>query len=507
MIQAAAGYQAPLVEQQVKYKWGEGVTGTIAATKQPVVTQSLEELRAIRASDRGTYDSLHKEQQPQSFYGLPLVVKESRECEQVIGVLKVESTQARFFSSEDVLLIKMMANVIATVVYNAQQSENRLRNFTREPTRAFRWLAGSRDMSTLMGSIVKKIATVLRVDAASLFLANAARTELVIQAAAGYQEPLVEQQVKYKWGEGVTGTIAATKQPVVTQSLEELRRIGHSHRGTYDSLHKEHQQPQSFYGLPLVVKESKESEQVIGVLKVESTQARFFSSEDILLIKMMANVIAVVVYNTQLHWAHLGTVLSALGSVSSPSAQAFQRLLDTFCRTSEQGTLDLLATALAAHLSREPAKALEEAEALLSIHSAPEFYALISRASTHPGVQRRFFLFSQVLQEQQIEPAKLGRIFDWTSRWVSLEENEDLPRQKEAIRDLVEVLAGECRAEIGLRRDAGKWMGFLLHTKHNSRSPICRTSCRWLFTALAIQMTPTSLIAEACWTSISASAK
>jgi GAF domain-containing protein len=312
-IQAATGYKAPLVTKAVDYKWGQGMTGRIAADKKPILANSLERLRDLGgngASD--AFDYIHMQVlQPQSFYGLPLIVRDEFGAEKVIGVLQVESTHNDFFSSESVLLIVMMANVIAAVVYNTQQSEKRLRDFSINLRELSDVLVGSQDMKSLMDNIVKKIADVLHVDAASLYLADESGTELVIQAAAGYQEPLVRERAKYKWGQGVTGRIAATKRPVLAQSLQELRMLAGATKGAYDSLHAQHRQPQSFYGLPLVVGDKS---QAIGVLKIESVEKMFFSSEDVLLIGMMANVIATVVYNVQQGEKRIGNILEGLDS-------------------------------------------------------------------------------------------------------------------------------------------------------------------------------------------------
>ena len=464
VIQAAAGYQEPLVREKVKYKWGQAVTGAIAATKQAIVTQSLEELRRFGdKAECGTYDHLHRGQlQPQSFYGLPLLVKEK---EHAIGVLKVESTKGRFFSSEDVLLFEMMANIIATVVYNAQQSEKRLRNFSVSLRELSNVLAGSRDMSTLMDNVVKKITDVLRVDAASLYLADEHGTELVIQAAAGYQEPLVKEKVKYKWGQAVTGKIAADKVAVVTQSLKELRRIGDANRGVYDHLHLRRLKPQSFYGLPLVV---SEKEHAIGVLKVESTRERFFSSEDVLLIEMMANVIATMVYNAQQSQKHIGSILQRLGSLSAPDKESLPDLLAGLACSQDTGILDQLGKAIASVLDHKLGFIETEAQKLFEIGAEADLYERIALWSRQKQVKWKFSLFHSILSKST-RYENWAKVMDIAEPWLQLEESSNDPRAFSSAAHALSVkIADAIQSELGgdAIDKSSTWFGFVLNTEY-----------------------------------------
>jgi transcriptional regulator with GAF, ATPase, and Fis domain len=156
-------------------------------------------------------------------------------------------------------------------------------------------MVGSLDLNNLMENIVDKLSEILRVDAVSLFLANEEKTELNIMAAAGYQKPLVAGKAKYRWGEGVTGRIAMNNEPFLANSLQDLRSMGASPRGAYDSM-QSNLRPESFYGIPLNI---IGLDRAIGVLKVESLQRRSFSREDTSIVQIMGSFIATVIYNTQ----------------------------------------------------------------------------------------------------------------------------------------------------------------------------------------------------------------
>jgi len=67
-------------------------------------------------------------------------------------VLKGGSLEERPFTNEDVLLIEMMGNVIATVVRTPNLSEEAARELSGQSGRLSQALAGSQDMRTLMNA-------------------------------------------------------------------------------------------------------------------------------------------------------------------------------------------------------------------------------------------------------------------------------------------------------------------------------------------------------------------
>lgn len=338
ILESASGYQAPLKDALPRpfYDWGEGVTGWIADENKPFLAMSLAELRAKGNARRGKYDNLHGNMEPAFFYGLPLNVQGATEP---IGVLKIEHLKPRPFTPEDELLVKMMGNVIAAIVYNTQASERKLERLNSGLQALSGVLAGGNSRQELMDNLVEMIAKVVGVDAASLYLADESGKRLIIQAASGYQEDLVQAKPKpfYDWGEGVTGRIAASKRPFLADSLPDLRKNGGGERGKYDHL-QGNKQPRSFYGVPLTIADGPSSGGInaIGVLKVEREEQQPFSPEDVLLVNMMANIIAAVVHNAELSEKKLAQLSYDIQRLSGVLTQAgantqvwFQRIIDT----------------------------------------------------------------------------------------------------------------------------------------------------------------------------------
>jgi starch synthase len=325
VIKAAAGYHQPLLEahlakkEDVSYALGEGTTGSIAAMGITFRATKPGELHR-KSPWLGKFKHLQGDYEPQAYLGIPLKIQSN-----VIGVLKFEDkkepNEDAAFTDEDVQLAEMMANVIAAVVYNTQASDTRLRQLSANVESLSRSLAGAREMRELMAQVVKTIARVIGADASSLYLIDEATNELMIRAAVGYQEALVERRAKYRMGEGITGWIAETGRSFRANSLEELKK--HSAWKGKQNSGQGNREPQAFLGLPLrVVDRVTGKEKVIGVLKVEDIVRTsghpepYFTDQDELLVTMMANVIAAVVYNTQASDTRLRQLSANLESLS-----------------------------------------------------------------------------------------------------------------------------------------------------------------------------------------------
>ena len=111
----------------------------------------------------------------------------------------------------------MMANVIATVLYNTQVSQTRLEKLSSDLSELSLALAGGREMHDVLDRVVETMMRVLGAEAASLFLVDETGQQVVVQAAAGYQKPLVDSKATYQLGEGVTGWIAKEGHVVPSQ--------------------------------------------------------------------------------------------------------------------------------------------------------------------------------------------------------------------------------------------------------------------------------------------------
>jgi starch synthase len=347
VVQAAAGYQKPLVAGHATYELGEGITGWIAREGSAVRANTLGELH-LHPSWRGKHTLAYGGREPNSYLGLPLVVTDRLTGKgKVIGVLKIEDIASSshhpeaYFTYQDELLVAMMANIIATVLYNAQVSQTQIEKLSGDLKALSGALAGSREMGDLLNRVVETIMKVLGAEASALFVVDESTNKVVAQAAAGYQKELVAVGAQYDMGQGITGWIAREGRVVRATTLEELHAYP-AWKGVHTRGGRE---PNSFLGLPLLVTDRfTRRRKVIGVLKVENIAPTpnhpepYFTDQDELLVTMMANVIATVLYNAQVSQTQLEELGSDLGALSQALAggremrELLDRVVDTMMR-------------------------------------------------------------------------------------------------------------------------------------------------------------------------------
>jgi starch synthase len=477
VIQAAAGYQKPLVKKTAEYALGEGVTGTIAKLGNTVRANSIQELHDSPGWV-GKQNPLQEKREPNSFLGLPLKVRERfTDKEEIIGVLKVEDIKPSenhpeaIFTDQDVLLVTMMANVIATVVYNTQVSGAQLQELGNSLGELSNALAGGREMRDLVDQVVETMARVLHAQASSLYLIDKANNKLVIQAAAGYQKPLVKKTAEYALGEGVTGTIAKLGNTVRANSIQEL----HDSPGWVGKQNplQEKREPNSFLGLPLKVRERfTDKEEIIGVLKVEDIKPSenhpeaIFTDQDVLLVTMMANVIATVISNTRWGEARVGEILQKMGMLAAP-VEAAPELLADFARSADMGILDQLAMAIARVLDNKPNQAETEAQALFEARANPALYGRIASWATHSHVHWEFSLLRDVLSSKS-KFETWEQVSAATKPWQQIEQAHDVIDFSVAVQDLVSTIANQMQLTIAASgQDTNSiWHGIVLDTEN-----------------------------------------
>ena len=107
----AIGYPADV--RSLRIRIGDGVTGTAALSRQPVVVDDVRKypgyIEAVTAA--------------RSELAVPLISKN-----RVVGVLDIESPQIGYFREEQVRLLSLLASQIAIAIENARVYESERRN-------------------------------------------------------------------------------------------------------------------------------------------------------------------------------------------------------------------------------------------------------------------------------------------------------------------------------------------------------------------------------------------
>jgi GAF domain-containing protein/anti-sigma regulatory factor (Ser/Thr protein kinase) len=138
----------------------------------------------------------------------------------------------------------------------------------------------------LLGELMRRVTGVLGTDTAAVLMLDEEANELVARAAKGIEEE-VEAGVRIPVGRGFAGRIAAERRPVKILDVD--------HGNILNPILRE-KGIRSLLGVPLLVEG-----QVIGVLHVGSLVARDFSDEDIQLLQLAADRMAVAIDHARLY--------------------------------------------------------------------------------------------------------------------------------------------------------------------------------------------------------------
>jgi putative methionine-R-sulfoxide reductase with GAF domain len=141
-------------------------------------------------------------------------------------------------------------------------------------------------VEALLNELLTRIRELLRADTAAVLLLDETNTELVATAAKGIEEE-VEQGIRLPVGAGFAGRIAATGKPVVLEEVDHGKVLNPLllRRGI-----------RSMLGVPLLAGGS-----VVGVLHVGTLHPRRFTGQDVELLQLVADRVALAVHTRRQH--------------------------------------------------------------------------------------------------------------------------------------------------------------------------------------------------------------
>ena len=133
------------------------------------------------------------------------------------------------------------------------------------------------DVEDLLGELLDRVRELLEVDTASVLLLDSSSQQLVATAARGI-EAVVRQGIRIPMGKGFAGRVAAEKGPVIIARVDHTNVLYPFFR-EYGIC--------SLLGVPLLINGT-----VIGVLHVGTLAPRRFSDDDVTLLQIVADRIA-----------------------------------------------------------------------------------------------------------------------------------------------------------------------------------------------------------------------
>jgi two-component sensor histidine kinase/putative methionine-R-sulfoxide reductase with GAF domain len=185
------------------------------------------------------------------------------------------------------------------------------------------------DLDEVFELIAHKVAEALETDACFVYLYDEGADELVLRASFGTRVEQMTRVPKMRPGEGITGTAAAGRRPVMIARDAHLDpRFKH-----FPNLREE--QYQSILAVPILARERLE-----GALNVRTKAAREFGEAEIDLLMAIAGQVAQAIENAKLyeHAQRRVAELEALAAISEAVSQSLylEESLEAIVKTTVQ---------------------------------------------------------------------------------------------------------------------------------------------------------------------------
>ncbi|MDQ3670590.1 MAG: GAF domain-containing protein, partial [Actinomycetota bacterium] len=169
------------------------------------------------------------------------------------------------------------------------------------------------DLGEVFELVAAKVAEALEADACFVYLYDEAADELVLRASCGTRVEDMTRVPKMRPGEGITGTAAAERAPIMIPRAAHLDPRFKS----FPNLREE--QYESILAVPILAKERLE-----GALNIRTERAREFTEAEIELLMAIAGQVAQAIENAKLydHAQRRVAELEALARISEAVSES-----------------------------------------------------------------------------------------------------------------------------------------------------------------------------------------
>jgi sigma-B regulation protein RsbU (phosphoserine phosphatase) len=268
-VRYAIGHRDEIM-RSLTIQLGEGLTGTAAATRQPVLAGD------VRSDPRYliALDAVRAE------LAVPMLVRG-----RLVGVIDLESTRVNAFTEQDKALLTLIAGRVGVSIDNARlyrrvERQNRTLRVLAHLSQEFSSIL---DLDDLLTKIASTVRALINYDSFSIFLLDAEHNLLRHRFSQRFDQRASVQNVEL--GKGITGAAVQSRETIrVADTLSDSR---------YIALHPD---VRSEVAVPLV-----SHDRVIGVMDLESSRIGFFTEEHVRALSLLAPQIASSVENARLY--------------------------------------------------------------------------------------------------------------------------------------------------------------------------------------------------------------
>jgi len=268
-IRYAVGHRDEVVKNLV-VPLGEGITGAVAATRQPLLVGDV----------RGDPRYLNALDAVRSELAVPMVARGK-----LVGVIDVQSTRLGAYSDYDRAMLGLIASRVASAIDNARlfrrvDRQNRTLRLLSHLSQEFSSIL---NLDELLSHIAEEVKGLIRYDAFSILLVDEAAQYLRHRFSIRLDQRLALDHVPL--GRGITGAAWRTREPVrADNTLADPRYIPF------------HPDIRSEVAFPLVI-----GDRVVGVMDLESERLAYFTDEHVRMLSLLAPQVAIAVENARLY--------------------------------------------------------------------------------------------------------------------------------------------------------------------------------------------------------------
>jgi Nif-specific regulatory protein len=207
----------PEIKKEVRLKLGEGITGRVASSGIGKLVNDV--------SLDPDYVSIRNDLC--SELAVPMIVEDA-----VIGVISLDSNRKNAFTEDHLTLVSILANQAGQIFKNLQnfrrlEQKNKIQQVLIDISRV---VTSSLDLDEVFQNIMAIMEKSLKLEKGSLVLYEPQTGSLRLVAAIGLSAEEIERGT-YQPGEGITGKVYESGQPVFIHSVQNdpifLNRVGY----------------------------------------------------------------------------------------------------------------------------------------------------------------------------------------------------------------------------------------------------------------------------------------
>lgn len=226
-----------------------------------------------------------------TYYANPLLPETRAEAaiplkvgQRILGALDVQSNIAYAFTSEDINVLRILADQLAIAIINSELfaetqehlSQHRLLHHVTTAA------ASGTTLEEALNSAAQGLQVTLGGDRVAILFSDQNRKALKIEAVAGYSEDV--KNIEIPFGEGITGWVAQHQQPLRINDVAQDSRYIEVGSNVCSEL-----------AIPLTYRG-----ELLGVLNVESDQPDAYSDNDEELLGTLGGSLAAIIANARL---------------------------------------------------------------------------------------------------------------------------------------------------------------------------------------------------------------